>query len=157
MDRLNAKIDVAADDPRIKGMKPVETMWTGRAKIDGEGNPVKDNARCVARGDLHSKHYHVTSNQTMSPVVRTPSLNSIDAVSVLRRQHMAPFDVPGAYLQGKQRASEQIVCRAPPGFRKCDERGVEIYWLMLNPLYGQSDAGAIWNRTWDEFVTEPPP
>ena len=81
MDRLGAKIDVAADDPKIAHLKVVETMWTGRAKIKEDGSWLKDNARCVARGDLHSKHYAVTSNQTMSPVVRTPSLNAIDAVS----------------------------------------------------------------------------
>jgi hypothetical protein len=121
----------------------------------GRHSWLKDNARCVARGDLHSKYYAVTSNQTMSPVVRTPSLNAIDAVSALRRQHMTPFDVPGAYLQGKQYANEKIVCRAPAGHRTYDERGVEIYWLMQNPLYGQSDAGAIWNRTWNDFATNP--
>ena len=157
MDRLGSKIDVAADDPRIAHLKVVETMWTGRAKIDDLGNITKDNARCVARGDLHSKHYAVTANQSTSPVVRTPSLNTIDAVSVLRRQHMAPFDVPGAYLQGNQRPAEQIVCRPPVGFRKYDERGVEILWLMLSPLYGQADSGAIWNRTWDEFATAAKP
>ena len=155
MDRLNAKIDIAADDSRIAHLRPVETMWTGREKIDSKGNIVKDNARCVARGDLHSKYYEVSSNQSMSPVVRTPSLNAIDAVSALRRQHMCPFDVPGAYLQGTQRPTEQIVCRPPVGFRKYDERGVEILWLMLSPLYGQADSGAIWNRTWNDYVTEP--
>jgi len=31
--------------------------------------------------------------------------------------------------------------------------GVPILWLMNNPLYGQLDAGAIWNRTFNEFVT----
>ena len=155
MDRLNAKIDIAADDPRIARLRPVETMWTGREKIDSKGIIVKDNARCVARGDLHSKYYEVSSNQSMSPVVRTPSLNAIDAVSALRRQHMCPFDVPGAYLQGTQLPAEQIVCRPPVGFRKYDERGVEILWLMLSPLYGQSDSGAIWNRTWNDYVTEP--
>ena len=155
MDRLGAKIDVAADDPRIAHLKVVETMWTGREKINDDGSHNKDNARCVARGDLHSKHYHVTANQTMSPVVRTPSLNAVDAVSVLRRQHVAPFDVPGAYLQGKQRPNEQIVCRPPVGYRVYDERGIEILWLMQNPLYGQSDAGAIWNRTWNDFICNP--
>ena len=155
MDRLHAKIDIAADDPRIAHMRPVETMWTGRAKINEKGEVIKDNARCVARGDLHAKYYEVSANQSMSPVVRTPSLNAIDAVSALRRQHMCPFDVPGAYLQGKQFDCEQIVCRPPVGFRKYDERGVEILWLMLSPLYGQSDSGAIWNRTWNNFVTDP--
>ena len=46
-----------------------------------------------------------------------------------------------------------MLARAPVGFRVTDERGVELYWLMNNPLYGQLDAGAIWNRTFNEFVT----
>ena len=53
MDRLGAKIDLAADDPKIAHLKVVETMWTGRAKIKDDGSWLKDNARCVARGDLH--------------------------------------------------------------------------------------------------------
>ena len=119
--------EVAADDPTIKHLKVVESMWTGRRKRNRSssrspsfgssmlcarwwpttrpssisrwssrcgpddasatmtyGLAKKLNARCVARGDLHAKHYNVDSNQTMSPVVRTPSLNGIDAVAVLR-------------------------------------------------------------------------
>eukprot|EP00966_Prymnesium_polylepis_P191053 4427634-Prymnesium_polylepis.2 len=64
MDRLNAKIDVAADDPHIAHLRPVETMWTGRAKINDKGEIIKDNARCMARGDLHSKYDNVTANQS---------------------------------------------------------------------------------------------
>ena len=41
--------------------------------------------------------------------------------------------------------------------RTFDERGVAILWLMQNPLYGQLDAGAIWNRTFNEFVTRQGP
>ena len=110
----------------------------------------------MARGDLHAKHYQVDSKQTMSPVVRTPSLNGIDAVVVLREQHMAPFDLPGAYLQGEQTASEQIllqILRRNSVHGTWDERGVEIMWLMLVPLYGQADSGAILNRTMNEFAT----
>ena len=32
-----------------------------------------------------------------------------------------------------------------------------VLWLMNNPLYGQLDAGAIWNRTFNEFVTRQGP
>ena len=32
-----------------------------------------------------------------------------------------------------------------------------MLWLMNNPLYGQLDAGAIWNRTFNEFVTRKGP
>ena len=34
---------------------------------------------------------------------------------------------------------------------------MEVLWLMNNPLYGQLDAGAIWNRTFNEFVTRQGP
>ena len=50
-----------------------------------------------------------------------------------------------------------MLARAPPGFRTHTEEGVEILWLMNNPLYGQLDAGAIWNRTFNEFVTRAGP
>ena len=46
------------------------------------------------------------------------------------------------------------MARPPVGFREYDERGVEILWLMNGPLYGQSDAGAIWNRTFTHFMTK---
>ena len=115
--KLDAMREVAADDPTIKHLKVVESMWTGRRKRNDDGLTKKLNARCVARGDLHAKHYNVDSNQTMSPVVRTPSLNGIDAVAVLREQHMVPYDVPGAYLQGVATTKELILLRPPREFR----------------------------------------
>ena len=33
-----------------------------------------------------------------------------------------------------------------------DEQGIAILWLMQTPLYGQADAGTIWNRTYDDFA-----
>ena len=108
---------------------------------------------CRLCGCLHKVHYGVDANQATAPVVRNTSMSIIDAVSALRCWHMVSFDCPSAYLQGQQRSSEQVLARAPVGFRVTDERGVEQYWLMNNPLYGQLDAGAIWNRTFNEFVT----
>jgi hypothetical protein len=153
MKRLGAKVDVAADDPKVAHLKPVETMWVGRRKLKSDGALLKLNARCVLRGDIHGKRYCVTDNQKTSPVVTSQSLCCLDAVACLREQHFCDYDVPGAYLQGDQLTSEQVLARAPLGFREYDERGVEIMWLMQAPLYGQLDAGAIWNRTINEFLT----
>ena len=61
-----------------------------------------------------------------------------DAVAVLREQHMVLYDAPGAYLQGVAKTKELILLRPPREFRTWDERGVEIYWLMLVPIYGQA-------------------
>lgn len=38
---LNACTEVNADDPRIKGMKVCETMWTGRRKRNADGSTKK--------------------------------------------------------------------------------------------------------------------
>ena len=65
--------------------------------------------------------------------------------------------MPGAYLQGEQRGREQRLYRPPVGFRQVDERGVEILWLSNSPFYGQTDAGAIWNRTINGTLTSSDP
>ena len=109
------------------------------------------------RGDLQAKFYNITENEKTSPVVRNTSLMSVDAVSCLRGQDFKQSDFTGAYLQGQQTESERTLARPPPGVRESDERGVQVFWLMLAPLYGQCDAGAVWNRTLNEFLTAPGP
>eukprot|EP00966_Prymnesium_polylepis_P135474 3131545-Prymnesium_polylepis.1 len=47
--KMQAKIDICADDPSIKGIPVIDMMWTGRRKRNPDGTVLKDNARCVAR------------------------------------------------------------------------------------------------------------
>jgi hypothetical protein len=155
--KLGAAEKVPADDPRVAGMRVVDTMWTGRCKRGPNGEVTQLRARCVMRGDLQAKFYNISSNEKMSPVVRNTSLMSVDAVSCLRGQDFKQSDFTGAYLQGQQTESERTLARPPTGFRESDERGVQVFWLMLAPLYGQCDAGAVWNRTLNEFLTAPGP
>ena len=145
--RMGAITKICADDPMIKGWRVVDTMFTGRDKRNADREVIQRKGRCVLRGDLHKHHYDVDGNQRMAPVVRNTSACGTDAVSALRKQHCCSFDVPSAYLWGEQTSLEQVVARPPMGFREYDENGVEILWLMNGPLYGQADAGAIWNRT----------
>ena len=156
--RLDAKRDIAADDPSIRGMQVCDMLWTGRCKRNADGSINKYNARIGARGDLDKCKLALTSNDTTAPVVRTSSNLCFDAVACLRAQHKCDFDVPGAYLQGEQLSSEQRLYRPPKEARVYDERGVEILWLSNHPFYGQTNAGAIWNRTYnDTFTSTKPP
>ena len=133
---LGAFKEVWEGDPEIEGMTPVDTMWAGRDKIKSDGTRDALAARCVLRGDLHSKTYKVTANDTFSPVVRTPSLMVLEAAAMLQNWGYVSWDVSGAYLQGKQRPNEQVLARPPLGYRQTDERGKKLYWLMCSPLYG---------------------
>jgi len=126
LNKLMAAEKVAADNPRIKGMVPVDTMWTGRRKRNANGSIGKYKARCVLRGDIHIKKYDVLRNDTASPVARNTSLMAVEAIACLRGQDQLQSDFTGAYLQGVQKKSEQVLARPPPDFREVDERGVEI-------------------------------
>ena len=160
LERLGAMSPIAADDPIIKDLmnktpnwRPVDTMWAGRIKYKADLTIDKYSARCVLRGDIHCKTYGIDANRSTCPVVRTSSSMAVDACAAIRGMHMCPYDVTGAYLWGEQKECEQVIARPPLGFRQFDERGIEIYWIMWVPLYGQTDAGAIWNRTINNFQT----
>ena len=91
LQRMGAFTKVNADDPKIKGWRVVETMFTGRSKRNAEREVTQLKGRCVLRGDLHKNHYKVDGNQCMAPVVRNVSACAIDAVSALRCQHVRSF------------------------------------------------------------------
>ena len=60
------------------------------------------------------------------------------------------FDVTGAYLKGKFEQDEVVYARPPPGERRVIFRNgvrVPLVWRLNVPLYGDVEAGYIWNRT----------
>ena len=56
------------------------------------------------------------------------------------------FDIEAAYLKGEFNSDEIVYARPPVGYRHT-LRGVPIVWRLKVPLYGEADAGRIWNRT----------
>ena len=56
------------------------------------------------------------------------------------------FDIEAAYLKGEFENDETVYARPPPGYRHTI-RGVPVVWRLKIPLYGEADAGRIWNRT----------
>jgi hypothetical protein len=75
----------------------------------------------------------------------SPSSSST-APSSLSQVRQRTFDVEAAYLKGKFNSDEVLHARPPPGFRTFVD-GRPIVWRLLVPLYGEADAGRIWNRT----------
>ena len=147
--RLGAFEKVRHSDPRIQGRQIVDTMFTGVYKPAANGRSQVRKARCVIRGDMMKRMR--TSNQNNSPTIFDSSFKCCQAVKTLRGMHEVYFDFKAAYVQGKNAEGDVVVARAPAGHREFDEDGKETYWLMSSALYGQSDAGAVWNRTLNEF------
>ena len=72
IERLNAKTDIAADDPSIQHLQVCDFMWVGKDKRDASGNVKKKNARAVGRGDKDHLKTTLTSNDTMYPSFFAP-------------------------------------------------------------------------------------
>ena len=85
---------------------------------------------------VHRRHADALMNCSTLPSPSAPT----------RRQRT--FDVEAAYLKGKFEAHEIHYVRPPVGdFRTFVRGNVPIVWRLKAPLYGEADAGRIWNRT----------
>lgn len=111
----------------------------------------------VALGEIVVKYCHTAKNhadaltkpldskvyvQHVEGLMGKPS--GIEAPRAAVRQRT--FDVEAAYLKGKF-DGEVIYARPPPGKARRYVRGVPVVWRLKVPLYGEADAGRIWNRT----------
>jgi len=146
---------IRPDDPIVKqfldqGGKICDTMLIGKEKFDADGNVIQLKNRCVFRGDQLGDY--VSVNDKGSPCIRSNGIRTCEANATIREQNTVDYDYVGAYLQGKQH--RLVIARAPHGHRELDEDGAEMLWLVSNPLYGQPDAGKLWNNTMNEFLCD---
>ena len=66
----------------------------------------------------------------------------------LAKRRQQTFDVEAAYLKGEFEENEIHYVRPPVGKYRTFVRGnVPVAWRLKKPLYGEADAGRIWNRT----------
>ena len=61
------------------------------------------------------------------------------------RLRQRTLDVEAAYLKGTF-DGQTLYARPPPGYRTY-VRGIPVVWMLKVPLYGEADAGRIWNKT----------
>ena len=129
-----------------RGEKIIDTMMTGREKLDANNQVCQLKARCALRGDQQPRADKALNT---SPGIRCEGIKCCEANCVLREQDEIIYDYTGAYLQSRQ--LKELIARAPAGHRELDEDNVEFYWLMHVPLYGQQDAGLRWYETVTDF------
>ena len=98
-----------------------------------------DNSADALTKPLDAKTFmrHVSSLMNISPATVNSTANHIE--------HTV-FDIEAAYLKGEFNSDEIVYARPPLGYRHTI-RGVPLVWRLKIPLYGEADAGRIWNRT----------
>ena len=140
------------DEKRGTASEVVNTLWVNVKKRNEENVVKKFKSRCVYDGRQQKVKAAAAGKELYSyaPCGR-PSTHKCQIASAVhhKRRHRT-FDVTGAYLKGKFTDNEVVYARPPPGERTYtfrNGRKTAIVWKLQVPLYGEVDAGYIWNRT----------
>ena len=137
----------------------VNTLWVLKKKYNQLRELLKGKARCVLDGSDQKRtaaELDLTL-ETFSPAGRHTTLKCLAACACARPSNgknvrrTRTADVEAAYLQGELEGNV-IYARPPPGYRSYDRRGVPIVWKLTAPLYGEADAGRLWNRTFHRQI-----
>jgi len=140
-------VELSKDLKACKRSRHIERRYLKVRELVAQGHivvkykPTADNHADVLTKplprDVHERHVSALLNFTNgTPPTPMPS------PAVRQRT----FDVEAAYLKGTFADGEVHYARPPPGYRVF-ERGVPVVWQLKVPLYGEADAGRIWNRT----------
>ena len=132
-----------------------DTLWVLRQKRGAHNEKTKKKARICYNGKMQKSTAarNGTVIETFAPTVRHTTFKLLAAHGCVTGRRARQFDVEGAYLKGKFEDGEVVYARPPPNFpggtkyRIYDDRGVPLVWRLKVPLYGEADAGRIWNRT----------
>lgn len=113
--------------------------WVHDGEIEVRYIATADNSADALTKPLDAKTFmrHVSSLMNISPATVNSTANHIE--------HTV-FDIEAAYLKGEFNSDEIVYARPPLGYRHTI-RGVPLVWRLKIPLYGEADAGRIWNRT----------
>ena len=143
-------------NPRAGRAREVcDTLWVLKQKRDGKNRKSKKKGRICFNGAMQkaTAAQRGTVIETFAPTVRHTTFKLLAAHGAVTGRRCRQFDVEGAYLKGKFENDEVVYARPPPNFpggtvyRLFDEREVPLVWRLKVPLYGEADAGRIWNRT----------
>ena len=129
--------------------------WVASGEITVEYVPTADNPSDLLTKALDAPTFRrhsdtlfgVTRESVLVPVPPSP----LPSPKPLQQR---TFDVEAAYLKGEFEGNTAIYGRPPRGARH-HVRGVPVVWRLCVPLYGEADAGRLWNRTFVRFIIGP--
>ena len=133
-------------------------LWLRKQRIYANGHRIPDPGKTDQFG---ARRYPAKSHH--APGLTAGEVNRRLALVVHGRHRLCertaspahglvrlPVRLPPGAAAGERTGAGASAARV--SYHRRARRG-GVLWLMNNPLYGQLDAGAIWNRTFNEFVT----
>ena len=135
------------------GVKAIPTKLVLRIKLKSDGTVEKYKVRCVALGFLQRAGLHYHPDECYSPMSDPSTTRTLVAVSNALGLNIDHLDVAVAYLNGVLPPDQRFFCLPPPGFE--EESG--FGWYMLKGLYGTRQGGALWAKTFRDWMRREQP
>ena len=135
------------------GVKAIPTKLVLRIKLKSDGTVEKYKVRCVALGFLQRAGLHYHPDECYSPMSDPSTTRTLVAVSNALNLNLDHLDVAVAYLNGVLPSDQRFFCLPPPGFEEKPGYG----WYMLKGLYGTRQGGALWAKTFRDWMRREQP
>lgn len=119
-------------------------VWQMRRKRDIKTRKVKKyKARLNIDGSRMVKGVHYDPNKQYAPVASWNSIRTLLTMTALHGWHTQQLDYVLAFPQAP--VDREIFMRVPKGFEAVAEDGVERVLKLKRNVYGQVQAGRVWN------------
>ena len=135
------------------GVKAIPTKLVLRIKLKSDGTVEKYKVRCVALGFLQRAGLHYHPDECYSPMSDPSTTRTLVAVSNALNLNIDHLDVAVAFLNGVLPPDQRFFCLPPSGFEEENGYG----WYMLKGLYGTRQGGALWAKTFRDWMRREQP
>jgi hypothetical protein len=122
-----------------QGVKAIPTKLVLRIKLKSDGTVEKYKVRCVALGFLQRAGLHYHPDECYSPMSDPGTTRTLVALS-----NAPDLNI----LNGVLPTDQRFFCLPPPGFEETAGYG----WYMLKGLYGTEQGGALWAKTFRDWM-----
>ena len=134
--------------PIPKHRKLIPTRLVLKIKLNSDGSIDKYKCRCVALGFLQRAGLDYDPDGLYSPMSDPSTTRSVLAISNALNLNIDHLDVRVAYLNGVLPENERFYCSPPAGF----EEAPGHCWHILKGLYGSRQGGAVWAKTFRDWM-----
>ena len=134
-------------------VKAIPTKLVLRIKLKSDDTVEKYKVRCVALGFLQRAGLHYHPDECYSPMSDPSTTRTLVALSNALDLNIDHLDVAVAYLNGVLPTDQRFFCLPPPGFEETAGYG----WYMLKGLYGTKQGGALWAKTFRDWMRREQP
>ena len=118
-----------------------------------DGKLTKYKGRCVAQGFRMIKGVHY-DGKTFSPTPNQHTNKVMMAHVAGEDLSCLSFDIRLAYTWGEREGGHKIALSYPPGFRRWNSEGEELFMISHRAHYGLSPAGREWFNTRQKALLE---